>query len=145
MHALITSQLNIQGGPSADLRESACVSPSSLVLCLINSSSLASADSHLCLSNSGRPLGSPEFFSSCVEAWTFSPGSKLGQLEELEHSVHLFSISQIHCLFFFFLAAPCVYGILVPQPGIEPRPSAMKAQSPNHWTTGDLPSLSFDA
>ena len=25
--------------------------------------------------------------------------------------------------------------ILVPQPGIEPLPSAVKAQSPNHWET----------
>ena len=144
MHALITNQLNIQGGHSVDLWHSPCVSPSSLVLCLMNSSSLASPDSHLCLFNSGRPLGSPEFFSSCVEAWTFSPGSELGQLEEPEHSVHLFSISQ-GSLSFFFLAAPCAYGILVPQPGIEPRPSAMKAQSLNHWTIGDFPSLSFYA
>ena len=27
-------------------------------------------------------------------------------------------------------------GILVPQPGIEPAPSAVKARSPNHWTQG---------
>ena len=26
-------------------------------------------------------------------------------------------------------------GILVPQPEMEPMPSAVKAQSPNHWTT----------
>ena len=127
-----------------DLWHSPCVSLSSLVLCLMNSSSLASPDSHLCFFSSGRPLGSAEFFSSCVETWTFSPGRQLGQLEELEHSIHLFSLS-VHCLFFFFLAAQCACGILVPQPGIEPRPSAMKAQSPNHWTTGDFPSLSFDA
>ena len=28
---------------------------------------------------------------------------------------------------------------LVPQPGIEPAPSAVKAQSPNHWTTKEFP------
>ena len=27
------------------------------------------------------------------------------------------------------------YGILVPQPGIEPVPLAVKAQNLNHWTT----------
>ena len=36
-------------------------------------------------------------------------------------------------------------GILVPQSGIKPRPSAVKAQSPNHWTTRKLPiSLNLD-
>ena len=29
--------------------------------------------------------------------------------------------------------------ILVPRPGIELRPSAVKAQSPNHWTTREFP------
>ena len=30
-------------------------------------------------------------------------------------------------------------GILVPQPGIEPGPSAVKAPSPNHWTAREFP------
>ena len=34
-------------------------------------------------------------------------------------------------------------GILVPLPGIEPRPSAVKAQSPNHWTTREFPQPDF--
>ena len=34
-------------------------------------------------------------------------------------------------------------GILVPQPGIKPVPSAMEAQSPNHWTTRDFPHDQF--
>ena len=29
-------------------------------------------------------------------------------------------------------------GILVPWPEIEPGPSAVKAQSPNHWTAREL-------
>ena len=33
--------------------------------------------------------------------------------------------------------------ILVPWPGIEPRPTAVKALSANHWTTRKLPSLAF--
>ena len=41
-------------------------------------------------------------------------------------------------LFFFF---GC--GILVLQPGIEPCPSAVKAQSPNHWTAREFPSSTF--
>ena len=30
-------------------------------------------------------------------------------------------------------------GILVPQPGIQPRPSALRAQNLNHWTTWEVP------
>ena len=29
-------------------------------------------------------------------------------------------------------------GILVPQPGIEPAPLALKARSPNHWTAREF-------
>ena len=42
-------------------------------------------------------------------------------------------------LFFWPWLAACGCGILVPQPGIEPRPSAVRAQSPNYWTTRELP------
>ena len=39
-------------------------------------------------------------------------------------------------LFFFFWTVPLeACGILVPQPGVEPWSSALRAQSPNHWTT----------
>ena len=31
------------------------------------------------------------------------------------------------------------YRILVPWPGIEPGPSAVKAPSPNHWTAREFP------
>ena len=31
------------------------------------------------------------------------------------------------------------WGILVPQPGIEPTPLAVKAPSPSHWTAGEFP------
>ena len=34
-----------------------------------------------------------------------------------------------------------VCGTFVPQPEIEPGPSAVKAQSPNHWTTRELPAV----
>ena len=29
--------------------------------------------------------------------------------------------------------------ILVPQPGIKPRPMAVKVSSPNHWTAREIP------
>ena len=43
-------------------------------------------------------------------------------------------------LFFFFLL-PCqeACGILVPRPGIEPGPLAVKALSPNQLTTREFP------
>ena len=34
-------------------------------------------------------------------------------------------------------------GILVPQPGIEPVPSAGEAQSPNHWPAREFPESAF--
>ena len=42
---------------------------------------------------------------------------------------------------FFFLFWPChgTCGVLVPQPGIQLVPTAVKAQSPNHWTTREVP------
>lgn len=35
--------------------------------------------------------------------------------------------------------ASVTFRIIVPRPGIEPRVMAMKASSPNHWTTRELP------
>ena len=32
-------------------------------------------------------------------------------------------------------------GILVPQPGIEHKPSTMKSPSPNHWRAREFPVL----
>ena len=43
--------------------------------------------------------------------------------------------------FFWLLCAAC--RILVPQPGIEPRPTAVKALSPNYWTTREFPPSTF--
>ena len=45
---------------------------------------------------------------------------------------------------FFFFSFPCkAYRNLVPQPGIEPRPWAAKAHSPNHWTAREFPQTLF--
>ena len=44
--------------------------------------------------------------------------------------------------FFFFTVLHSLLRILVPQPGNEPRPSAVKVPSPNHWTArGNFPIL----
>ena len=48
--------------------------------------------------------------------------------------------SPLFSFFYFFTfclhCAAC--GILVPPPGIEPGPSAVRTQSPNHWTTREF-------
>ena len=41
--------------------------------------------------------------------------------------------------FFFFWLHGVARGILVPQPGIEPVSPAVEAESPNHWTTREVP------
>ena len=43
--------------------------------------------------------------------------------------------------FSFFGLAAC--GILVPWPGTEPGPSAVKAPSPDHWTAREFPYEAF--
>ena len=51
-----------------------------------------------------------------------------------------FWILFIFFFFFFFFGLCCLAcGILVPRPGIEPGPSAVRAQSPNDWTTREFP------
>ena len=42
-------------------------------------------------------------------------------------------------LFFFFWPHLASCGMLVPQPGIEPGATAVKAPSTNHWTTREFP------
>ena len=48
---------------------------------------------------------------------------------------------------FFFLFGHVAwhvgYGILVPQPGIEPTPLAVEVRSLNHWTVREVPILHF--
>ena len=41
--------------------------------------------------------------------------------------------------FLFFCPRHAAYGILVPRPGIESGPLAVKVQSPNHWTAREVP------
>ena len=52
------------------------------------------------------------------------------------------ALSRTHFLFFVFSWFCCVAcEILISRPGIKPRTSAVKAQSPNHWTTKESPGL----
>ena len=44
---------------------------------------------------------------------------------------------------FFFWARRATCGILIPRPGIEPGPLAMKEWSLNHWTAREFPGKSF--
>ena len=43
----------------------------------------------------------------------------------------------IYVFIYWLRRTACV--ILVPSPGIEPGPMAMKARSPNHWTAREFP------
>ena len=45
--------------------------------------------------------------------------------------------------FIFFTVLHSLLRILVPQPGNEPRPSAVKVPSPNHWTAREFPAFIF--
>ena len=56
----------------------------------------------------------------------------------------IFKMMMILFLFIYlFLPHRTACGILVPQPGIGPVPTAVKARSPNHWTAGEFPAFSF--
>ena len=53
------------------------------------------------------------------------------------------SFLSFRLFFFFFWAHLMAFGILVPQPGIEPGRPAVETQSPNHCTTREVPATSF--
>ena len=68
------------------------------------------------------------------------------EVELLDHMGILFNflrcchtIFYSGCTIFWLYHATC--GILVPQPGIKPGPLAVRALSPNHWTTREFPWL----
>ena len=46
-------------------------------------------------------------------------------------------------VYFLFRLCPVVCRILVPQPRIEPTPSAVEAQNLNHWTVREVPVCFF--
>ena len=50
--------------------------------------------------------------------------------------IFLVILTIFYLFIYFLLRMTC--GILVPQPDIEPVPSAVKVWSPNHWTTREF-------
>ena len=44
---------------------------------------------------------------------------------------------------FFFFSSPYCLWVLFPWPVIEPRPSAVKTQRPNHWTALEFPEVGY--
>ena len=65
----------------------------------------------------------------------FSQGGKKNQYLNCHH--------ENKALFCLFWSRHAVCGILLPPPGIKPRPSAMDVQSLNHWTTREFPKQRF--
>ena len=57
----------------------------------------------------------------------------------LSHGTHSSSSSSSSFIFFLFWSHLMACGILVPWSGIEPAPSAVNTQSPNHWTAREFP------
>ena len=86
---------------------------------------------------SGLPFpSSGDFPNPGIEPWS-PPLQADSLLTELwGKPLHNKQITQ-QIIFFltYFLPRHVVCGILVPGPGIEPRPLAVKAPSPNQWTT----------
>ena len=81
---------------------------------------------HLCL---GLTSGIPKFYLT-----------SLPHLGTHCTIIYLIFFLQFDSFFFFFFWphwAAC--GLLAPRPGIKPRPPAVEAQSPNHWTTREFP------
>ena len=69
------------------------------------------------------------------------PRGKLSQLSTLPsfQTPNLLLWLFIVSFFFFLFGCITASGILVPQPGIEPMPPAVEAQSPDHWTAREVP------
>ena len=76
-------------------------------------------------------------------------GLKIKQSKCLVESWHSYYLLNVYIVmpflsFFFFFWPYCVVcGILVPWPGIEPGPLAMKVLTPNHWITREVLSHFF--
>ena len=61
--------------------------------------------------------------------------------DPLSLSFFCFCFFVLFCFVFWLRRAAC--GTLVPWPGVEPGPMAVKAPSPNHWTTREFPQILF--
>ena len=57
---------------------------------------------------------------------------------------NLTTVAFIYLFYLFIFLPHCVAcEILVPRPGIEPGPSAVRVQSLNHWTARKFPTVAF--
>ena len=81
-------------------------------------------------------------------------GSTNLHIQILFSRVKFIFLVNVHCVkpdsrqpgflfFFFFGCMAC--GMLVPLPGMEPMPSAVKAQSPTHWTARGFPARFYES
>ena len=76
----------------------------------------------------------------CAPIFVFSSHSRKLPWEGLHL---LLSISSLILFFLIFGLHRAACGILAPWPEIEPAPPALAAQSLNHWTTREFPSVCF--
>ena len=58
---------------------------------------------------------------------------------QLRNHFFIFNLVFPFIYFIFFSCTVWLGGILVSWPGIEPQPSAVKTQGPNHWTVWEFP------
>ena len=64
-------------------------------------------------------------------------------LHQPVHNMLVFILILFYLIYLFFLLHPVAYRTLVPKPGIEPMPSAVKVLSLNHWTSREVTRLIF--
>ena len=67
--------------------------------------------------------------------WKLPDKCRPGSFDLQGQSLAIYLLS----FFFFFFATPSACRTLVSWPGTEPRALAVKALSPNHWTTTEFP------
>ena len=79
----------------------------------------------------------PEGMQPCRHL-DLSPGRLIS-----DYDVQNCEILNVVVLYLFIWPQHAACGILLPRPGIEPQPSAVKAWSPNHWTTREFPVCCF--
>ena len=73
-----------------------------------------------------------------VIPWQLGSGQNIG-VESEGMSQGLWADATSSSSSFFFSPRCAARGILVPWPGIEPGPSAVKVRSPNHWIAREFP------
>ena len=69
--------------------------------------------------------------------WTEKPG---GQRSAWDHK----ELDMTNTFINVYVPCPVARGILISQTGIEPRPTAVEAWNPNHWTTSKFPKYIFN-